>query len=198
MTSRASNMFFEGGRIFNYGHHCCTGRILYKRRRADVVNILKMVTQLGLKPGQALTEDDLINLWRTGGTNDTLPSIAVVEWALANKDNLEPPSLPGTHFNMMRDGWNEPIRMRLDSSGVVTTRGAHFPLSHAKRAYDLWARLQGKVPPEGWKRSGDSSEGIVGHFKIDRIEANGDIHAGCHHILAAEVAGFAKFMGWAS
>jgi len=79
---------------------------------------------------------------------------------------------------------------------LETSWGVTVPLDHAHRIYRLWARLQGKVPPEGWVNRGDSQEGQVGAFRVDRIDACGTIWAGCHTITADEVRGFGARMGW--
>lgn len=90
-----------------------------------------------------------------------------------------------------RDQVPEPTQGELQTSW-----GATVPLDHAHRIYRLWARLQGKVPPEGWVNAGNSQEGAVGAFRVDRIDACGTIWAGCHTITADEVRAFGAAMGW--
>jgi hypothetical protein len=44
-----------------------------------------------------------------------------------------------------------------------------------------------------WKRNGEQCP--VGQFQIDRIAANGDIHAGCHFIKWNEIEATARALG---
>lgn len=83
-----------------------------------------------------------------------------------------------------------------DPATVQTSWGAEVPTEHARRIYQVWARCMGKIPPEGWTPR-STSEAAVGAFRVDRIEANGTIFAGCHAIHADAVADFAARMGWA-
>lgn len=88
------------------------------------------------------------------------------------------------------------LRLSVNGEEVQTSQGAEVPAAHARRIYNMWARLQGKLPPEGWVNNGDSQEGKVGAFKVDSIDVNGTIRAGCHTITGAEVAAFGEFIGW--
>lgn len=78
---------------------------------------------------------------------------------------------------------------------LETSLGVTVPLEHAHRIFKVWARVQGKVPPEGWTPK-SQTESAIGSFKIDSIDADGTIHAGCHTIRATEVVDFAKRVGW--
>jgi hypothetical protein len=69
-----------------------------------------------------------------------------------------------------------PTMLRLEGNDVVTSRGARFPISHAKRALSLIRAVINRA--EEWRRNGHSCH--LGHYSIDRIEANGTVHAGCH------------------
>lgn len=95
-----------------------------------------------------------------------------------------------------------PCVLRLINAGtenetVQTSWGADVPAAHAHRIYKVWARVQGKVPPEGWTPA-SQTEGAVGAFKVDRIEPDGTIYAGCHTIYASAVQDFAARVGWAA
>lgn len=92
-----------------------------------------------------------------------------------------------------------PVLLRLlpnDLDQVQTSLGATVPLDHAHRIYRMWARLQAKMPPEGWTNTGDSQEGKVGAFRVDWIDPDGTLHAGCHTIRPEAIRDFAQRMGW--
>lgn len=78
---------------------------------------------------------------------------------------------------------------------VLTSWGARVPLTDAKRIYKVWARVQGKVTPQGWAPS-SQNDARVGAFRVDRIAPDGTLHAGCHTIHPAEIRAFGKRMGW--
>ena len=59
---------------------------------------------------------------------------------------------------------------------VETSRGARFPLEHAKRGLVLVDAVRASKEP--WKRNGHTCH--LGHYQIDSIDANGTVHAGCH------------------
>ena len=78
--------------------------------------------------------------------------------------------------------YDAPTMLRVNGSELETSRGARIPMSHAKRALVL---IQAVVERgEDWIANGHTCH--VGHYKIDRIEANGTIKAGCHVILRDE------------
>lgn len=81
--------------------------------------------------------------------------------------------------------------LRVVGDTLETSHGASVPLDHAVKAFRFLklCRESGKV----WERNGHSIR--VGHFNIDRIEANGDFKAGCHEIRWAEVERIAKQIG---
>lgn len=83
------------------------------------------------------------------------------------------------------------------SKEVETSQGVHFPLSHAVRAIRLLRplmefRVPHTLPGDEplFVRNGHSIR--LGHYQIDRIEADGTIHAGCHVVTRAE---FERFSG---
>lgn len=66
--------------------------------------------------------------------------------------------------------------LRVKGDVVETSKGAVFPVSHAK----LGLKIVDSVVKKGevWKPNGHSIH--LGNYHIDRIDANGTVHAGCH------------------
>jgi hypothetical protein len=75
-------------------------------------------------------------------------------------------------------GYDAPTMLRINGAEVETSKGARVPLSHAKRALTLVRAVVARG--ETWETNGHTCH--VGHYKIERIEANGTIKAGCHVI----------------
>jgi len=84
-----------------------------------------------------------------------------------------------------------------DDSGTITggtletSQGAEVPLTHALRAFRFLklCRTQGQA----WQANGRTIP--VGHFRIDRVEPNGDFRAGCHFIQWDQVESLAARLG---
>jgi hypothetical protein len=76
-----------------------------------------------------------------------------------------------------------PTMLRIEGEEVVTSRGARFPITHAKRALALVRAVMARG--EDWSRNGHSCH--LGHYSIDWIEANGTVHAGCHIVSWSEI-----------
>ena len=133
--------------------------------------------------------------WRNGGKGDRWHLRALYDWCDAAKRNgLKVPA------DMPQELIEGGALLRVKPSApdmLETSQGVEVPLEHAHRAYKLWARVVSKVPPEGWQRQANSTEGLVGAFKIDAIDKAGTIKAGCHTIYAQEVRALAARMGWA-
>jgi hypothetical protein len=73
---------------------------------------------------------------------------------------------------------------RADAGWLETSRGARVPLPDALRAFALIERVRNRGEP--WSPT-DGKPLRVGHFTVDRIDANGDIRAGCHKIRWPEI-----------
>lgn len=133
-------------------------------------------------------------LWRKGELKlgGKVPNMALIVWACENREVAHPEPMPGGEY-----WYSGPVMLYREGEECVTTKGARVPLEHAHRIFRMWARLQGKVPPEGWVNHGDSQEGRVGHFRVDHISPEGVIKAGCHTIQPEEVRAFGVAMGWA-
>lgn len=84
------------------------------------------------------------------------------------------------------DSWNlpfdAPTMLRINGDEIETSKGARIPVSHAQRALILVRAVISRN--EAWATNGHTCH--VGNYKIDRIEANGTIKAGCHVIEMTE------------
>lgn len=89
------------------------------------------------------------------------------------------------------------VKVERDDSGAITggelqtSQGAAVPLTHALRAFQFLKAV--KERGQAWQRNGRTLR--VGHFQVDRVEANGDFSAGCHAIRWAEVTRVAADLG---
>lgn len=88
------------------------------------------------------------------------------------------------------DPWGGAI-LRAKGDTLQTSLGAEVPLEHAVKAFRFVKLIRERG--EGWQRNGHSVR--VGHFTVDRIEASGDFHAGCHFIRWAECERLARDLG---
>lgn len=76
---------------------------------------------------------------------------------------------------------------------VETSKGAEFPLDHAKRAYCLLALLRSRG--EGYHANGHIIH--VGWFAVTSLDAmTGEVVAGCHRFEWTEIERFAKLQNW--
>lgn len=80
-------------------------------------------------------------------------------------------------------------RLRIAGDEVQTTLGATVPLDHARRAYGIISKLKttGALP---WESNGHTIP--VGNYKLERIDADGNLKAGCHSIPWSEVERIGK------
>lgn len=76
-----------------------------------------------------------------------------------------------------------PTMLRIEGHEVVTSRGARFPIVHAKRGLALVRAVI--ATGEDWRRNGQSCR--LGYYQLDWIEANGTVHAGCHIVPWEEI-----------
>lgn len=87
-----------------------------------------------------------------------------------------------------------PVCLRLkpgDAEIIQTSRGAEFPVSHARLAWRVV--LMHKTHGNEWRRNGHSIH--LGAFAIDRIEPDGTVHAGCHVVRFDEIERMARTLG---
>lgn len=163
-----------------------------RERKARIVQRL-----VDWRKEQNATPQEVLNDWRNGGGEfERWQLDALRDWCKSAECNgvKIPADMPQELVNdgaLLRVKPGEPETLE-------TSLRAEVPLEHARKAFKLWQHVQAMVPPEGWQRAGDSTEGLVGQFKIDSIDKQGNIKAGCHFITAQEVADFGKRMGWAA
>lgn len=87
--------------------------------------------------------------------------------------------------------------VELDESGAIvggtleTSHGASVPLTHALRAFRFLKLCRDKG--QAWQANGKTLP--VGHFRIERVTAEGNFKAGCHVINWPEVAALAARLG---
>ena len=91
--------------------------------------------------------------------------------------------------------WGLPCMLRVkpsDPDTVETSLRAEVPLTHARRLYGL---ILGVVESgTDWETNGHTIP--VGVYRVDRITADGTLHAGCHKISFEEIDRFATERGW--
>jgi hypothetical protein len=80
-----------------------------------------------------------------------------------------------------------PTILRIKDGEVETSRGAKVPLNHARRALEFVRKV--RESGQDWERNGHSFH--LGVYQIDKVEANGTLHAGCHVISWEEIERFA-------
>jgi hypothetical protein len=79
--------------------------------------------------------------------------------------------------------YDVPAMLRIDGDEVVTSRGARFPVSHAKRALAFVRKI--RESQKGYVRNGHTIH--LGPYALDRIEPDGTVKAGCHVVSWAEI-----------
>lgn len=86
--------------------------------------------------------------------------------------------------------YDVPTMLRIDGDEVVTSRGARFPVQHAKRALAFVRRV--RRSQEAYVRNGHTIH--LGPYALDRIEPDGTVKAGCHVVSWEEIARIAPFL----
>lgn len=76
-----------------------------------------------------------------------------------------------------------PAMLRVSGSEIETSRGARFPITHAKRGLALVRSVVARG--EEWQSNGHTCH--LGHYTLDKIEADGTVHAGCHVVALEEI-----------
>jgi hypothetical protein len=74
--------------------------------------------------------------------------------------------------------------LRVKGDEVETSRGAIFPVAHARRGLALVKATMARG--EEWKANGHTCK--LGYYQIDRISADGTVYAGCHVVPFASIA----------
>jgi hypothetical protein len=76
-----------------------------------------------------------------------------------------------------------PTMLRVKDGVVETSRGANFPIDHAKRGLALVRSVIQRG--EEWHTNGHTCH--LGPYKIDRITSDGTVYAGCHEVRWEEI-----------
>jgi len=79
--------------------------------------------------------------------------------------------------------YDVPTMLRIDGDEVVTSRGARFPISHAKRALTFVRKV--RQSGQAYVRNGHTIH--LGPYALDRIETDGTVKAGCHVVSWEEI-----------
>ena len=79
--------------------------------------------------------------------------------------------------------YDVPAMLRIDGDEVVTSRGARFPVSHAKRGLAFIRNV--RESQKAYVRNGHAIH--LGPYAIDRIEPDGTVKAGCHVVSFEEI-----------
>lgn len=79
--------------------------------------------------------------------------------------------------------YDVPTMLRINGDEVVTSRGARFPVSHAKRALGFVRKL--RESGQAYVRNGHTIH--LGPYTLDRIEQDGTVKAGCHVVSWEEI-----------
>ena len=102
----------------------------------------------------------------------------------------------GAGVNPRRDSVGTMLRLTQDRRMIQTSWGAEFPAGHGKLAFPciLRMRTEGREyhRDEAAIRLGHSRDFRLGHFKIDSIDAEGNVRAGCHFVQWPEIERIAR------
>jgi hypothetical protein len=79
--------------------------------------------------------------------------------------------------------YDVPAMLRITGDEVQTSRGARFPISHAKRGLTFVRKVRESGQP--YVRNGRTIH--LGSYAIDRIEQDGTVKAGCHVVSWEEI-----------
>jgi hypothetical protein len=83
-----------------------------------------------------------------------------------------------------------PVMLRIVGDEVQTSRGARFPISHAKRALAFVRKV--RESGQAYVRNGRTIH--LGPYALDRIERDGTVKAGCHVVSWQEIEQIAPFL----
>jgi hypothetical protein len=84
--------------------------------------------------------------------------------------------------------YDVPTMLRIDGDEVVTSRGARFPVSHAKRALAFVRKV--RESGQAYVRNGHTIH--LGPYAIDGIDPDGTVKAGCHVVFWEEIESIAS------
>ncbi len=82
--------------------------------------------------------------------------------------------------------------LRVQGSDVVTSRGAEVPLEHVQKAMPLVLRLMRSGGTYSRLHSG--AEIRLGYYRVDSLDAQGNLRVGCHYFTKMEIERFATVL----
>lgn len=85
---------------------------------------------------------------------------------------------------------SDKIYLRLIGENVETSKGATFPIEHARRAYNFVKDAM--LKERTFTANSSLPAPRLGHFKIDSIDKHGTVKAGCHVVEYDEIEYIAK------
>lgn len=83
------------------------------------------------------------------------------------------------------------IYMRVKGDDIETSKGASFPVDHAKRAFIFIRNWKENHTGENWSRATNRTIHL-GHFAVDTIDTQGNVQAGCHFVEWDEIERIAR------
>jgi len=86
--------------------------------------------------------------------------------------------------------YDVPAMLRIAGDEVQTSRGARFPVTHAKRGLAVVRKVRESGQP--YVRNGHTIH--LGPYAIDRIEQDGTVKAGCHVVSWEEIERIAPLL----
>lgn len=98
-------------------------------------------------------------------------------------------NVPRWSYLLADDQSNTRLRINREDDTIETSRGAQCPIKHALRILPLIRAGKEYV------RNGHTEH--LGHFTVDRIDAEGNLYAGCHTVKRAEIERIATLLGHA-
>ena len=84
------------------------------------------------------------------------------------------------------------VFMRINGNEIETSKGAKFPVTHAKKAFTAIRAYKENNALFDVGRGNKSIK--LGHFTIDKIHPNGDVIAGCHFVEWDEIERIATIL----
>lgn len=126
------------------------------------------------------------------------------EWLAGKRDSFDYecrgadcPESKRVYFRLKMDNHNgSPETEEENQSRVLveSSLGAEFPLSHAIKAYRFIKLCRERG--EAFERNGKQIR--LGHFRVDRIDPQGNVVAGCHTVEWEQIESFARSIGAAN
>lgn len=114
---------------------------------------------------------------------------AIAEWREQVENKLEEWTRGGDLS--YSEFYGLPTRLRIKDSKLETSLGAEVPLEHAIKCYRILKKLRQRH--ETYQHNGHTIH--LGHFRLDSLDENGTVRAGCHEVAWEEIERVAKIAG---